>query len=106
MKSLVEKHGDFRLQLLQFSVNVSRVDGEGVLEQINVALVVDGENKFRPLLVHESRRLRCRLTEHFQSENVPGHVNTIEFLFSGKEDESAMREYTLTRYLTEMADTI
>jgi hypothetical protein len=25
-----------------------------------------------------------------------GRVNTIEFLFSGKEDESAMREYTFT----------
>jgi hypothetical protein len=27
---------------------------------------------------------------------VPWPVNAIEFLFSGKEDESAMREYTLT----------
>jgi hypothetical protein len=43
--------------------------------------------------------------EHFQSKNALGRVNAIEFLFSGKKDASAIREYTLTVFDTEMADT-
>jgi hypothetical protein len=53
------------------------------------------------LISTPQRKLEC-----FRFENALGRVNVIKFLFSGKEDASAMREYTLKRYLTGMADTI